>query len=97
MAIFGEKYSEEEAKKLAEEMKLNKEELEGVNGGYVYWDVDKWLVVNDETGRTMDIIHPQKRGKKGVEEAREAAQARAIELGQSPDKITGDELDRLRG
>ena len=90
MAIFRKKMNEEEAKKFSEESKLKNEEMDAVNGGYVFHHETSqgwvyWRVVNDETGEFMGIKH----------EAKRPAMEEAAELGQSTSEITEDELWRL--
>ena len=67
--------------------KLENEELNDVNGGYVWFGGydSGFVVINDKTGKVLAAhLSPSK------------AKERAIELGQSSYEITTDELMDLR-
>ena len=86
MAIFKKHLSEEESKKLTKENKLSKEDLEAIDGGYVYNEnFVYYAIINDETGGTLG------RGYR-----KNAAEERAQELGVSTTEISWEQLQRLR-
>ena len=77
----------EDVKKLIEENKLNAEDLESVNGGYVLWIMwGTWEVINDINGEVVER----------VEGFYEDAAARAEALGQSPDEVEWSKVQSLR-
>ena len=87
MAIFKSNLNEEDVKKLIEENKIQKEDLEAVNGGYTYRGDGKYEVINDMTGEVMEVVCPG---------SFLDTKQRAIELGQLPMEITWEFLDMLR-
>ena len=91
MAIHKKTLTEEEAKKFSEENKLNAEELEAVNGGYLHWHGNGfgYEIINDKTG--------QQEGGYFFWNDLEIAQRMAKEAGQSTKVLTDKELADLRG
>ncbi len=71
------------------EKDLKEEELEKVDGGYVFHDrygSGKWQVIDDIHGGIRDYEYSSK----------QAAQAAAENKGLSTDEISWDDLDKLR-
>ena len=67
--------------------KLNEEELQNVNGGYILWiSWGTWEVINDVNGKVMER----------VEGFSQDAEARAKALGQSPKEVDWKTVDALR-
>ena len=76
-------------KELKEEKVLKEEELEKVDGGYVFHDKygsGKWQVIDDIHGGVRDYEYLSK----------QAAQEAAAKKGLSTDEILWDDLDKLR-
>lgn len=67
--------------------KLNEEELQNVNGGYIFFVMwGTWEVINDITGEVMER----------VEGFSMDAEARAEALGQSPEEVEWSKVQSLR-
>ena len=76
-------------KELKEEKVLKEDELEKVDGGYVFHDKygsGKWQVIDDIHGGVRDYEYSSK----------QAAQDAAEKKGLSTDEISRDDLDKLR-
>ena len=87
MAILKKNLNEEKTKKYIEENKLNAEDLEAVNGGYLFWIKGDWEVINDKNGEVMDRL---------VDGFYQDAAARAKALGQSTEEVDWSKVDELR-
>ena len=88
MAIHKVKFTEEEAKKLIEENKLEPEKLEDVNGGFRHWvRYEGWEIIDDETGERVGDRYW----------GNSSANTEAIrKLGLSITEISDEELEALR-
>ena len=96
MALFKKELSKEEVLKLAEENQLSAEDLDAVSGGYIHWAFNEWQIINDVTGEMMDTVRPASYDQTNIQAARITARRKAIELGQSSDIISYEDLYNLK-